>query len=417
MKILWLSPTPSKYKNEKHGYNGVGWIESLQTLLENSNAIGQLGIAFSHPIDSKKIIQNKVTYYPIKRVKSGNAISRIITNWINPDNHQDEIKKLNPIIEDFKPEVIHIFGTESWLCQVARITDIPCIIHLQGLLLPYVNAYLPVGFSKYDLIKSNWDEFIKGRGAWHNLRLLEKKSQFEYQFFKEISFYMGRTDWDESITGFLSSKSRYFHVDEVLRDIFYETMPWEYNKSDRIILTSTLSDTIYKGLDLVIKTAKILLKEGVQFEWRIIGVNEDSMSSSLFIKKLNHNYSALNIHLLGIKKADEIVQLLSETIIYVHPSYIDNSPNSLCEAQMIGVPVIATNVGGISSLIENEKDGYLIPANDPYLLASKISLLSHNEQDLLKISKSGRDRAHKRHSRTTIMYQLIETYRYLANKG
>jgi len=84
---------------------------------------------------------------------------------------------------------------------------------------------------------------------------------------------------------------------------------------------------------------------------------------------------------------------------------------------MIGVPVIATNVGGISSLIENEKDGYLIPANDPYLLASKISLLSHNEQDLLKISKSGRDRAHKRHSRTTIMYQLIETYRYLANKG
>ena len=415
MRILWLMPISTKYNKEiasQFGYGG-GWIESLQTMLENSDAIEQLGIIFSHPSDSQKFVKEKVIYYPIKKGKPANFISRIIINWINKVNYIDEIKAVDSLIKDFNPDAIHVFGTESWPCHAIRITNIPSVVHLQGLLLPCLNAYLPVGFSKYDLIKSNWKEFIKGRGAWHNLRLLEKKSQFEYQSFKEISFYMGRTDWDESITGFLSPKSRYFHVDEVLRDIFYETMPWKYNKSDRIIITSTLSDTIYKGLDLVIKTAKILLKEGAQFEWRIIGVNEDSMTSSLFIKKLNLNYSFLNVHFLGIKKANEIVQLLSETTIYVHTSYIDNSPNSLCEAQLMGVPVIATGVGGVPSLIENEVTGFLVPSNDPYFLASKINQIYNNKFDLSKISKQTRESAQKGHSKKDILNQVLKIYDYL----
>jgi len=413
MKILWLTETPSKYKPEEFGYNGRGWIESLQTIVEKSTEIEQLGISFPHSTDSEKQIDGKVIYYPIRRVLPGNLVKWIISNWNNKIEHQNEINALKTIINDFEPDLIHIFGTESWLCHVVEMTNKPCVVHLQGLLLPYLNAFVPNGISIYDLIKYDWIAFVKGISLWHNKRFIEKKSKREYKFFKEISYFMGRTIWDKSISGFLSSKSTYFHVDEVLRDKFYSAMPWRYNRTNKVLLTSTLSDTLYKGLDLVIKTAALLVKEQFEFEWRIIGVNNDSKSAILLKKILNSEYSSLHIILLGIKNTDEIIDLLSETTLYIHPSYIDNSPNSLCEAQFMGVPVIATNVGGVSSLIEDGKDGFLVPANDPYFLASRIVQLSNKPELMKRFSLRSREKAQKRHSKENILNQLIDTYKHL----
>ena len=65
MRVLWITESPSKYKSEKTGYNGRGWIASLQSIIETSPEINQLGIAFAHSTDSAKLSQDKVTYYPI----------------------------------------------------------------------------------------------------------------------------------------------------------------------------------------------------------------------------------------------------------------------------------------------------------------------------------------------------------------
>lgn len=414
MKILWLTETPSKYKPEEFGYNGRGWIESLQTLLENSPEIDQLGIAFPHFTDSQKVIVNKTSYYPIKRKKPENIIAWILSNWKNKIEDEKEINSLEHIIKDFNPDIIHIFGTESWLCNAVRLTHKPCVVHLQGLLQPCFNAYNPVDISKYDLIGYSWTEFAKGISLWHHKRIFDKKSKREYKFFKEILFFMGRTRWDKGISEFLSSHSTYFHIDEVLRDKFYVTSPWKLILKDKIIITSTLSDALYKGLDLVIKTAILLVKENIDFEWRIIGVRYDSKTAQLLKKKLHIDYSSLNIHLLGIKDTDEIIDLLSETRFYVHTSYIDNSPNSLCEAQYMGVPVIATNVGGISSLIKDDEDGFLVPANDPYFLASRIAQLNMNSSVLSRISAKARENAQRRHRKENILKQVIQAYKYLS---
>lgn len=411
MRVLWITESPSKYKSTKLGYNGRGWIESLQSALETSTEISQLGIAFSHFTDSSKLLQDKVIYYPIKKIGHKGLISRIISRWIKTDSHEKEILILNEIIKDFGPDVVHIFGTESWLCHVIKLTDVPSIVHLQGILQPIMNSYTPPGISNLDLIKSSWSKFIKGFGLWHDKKVFRIMTEREYSYFKQIQYFMGRTKWDKSISTFLSSSSTYFHVDEVLRDVFYEATPWKYIKEKKITITSTLSDSIYKGLDLIIKTAVVLVKEGFEFEWRIIGLSNESSSVLLFKKKLDIKYSDISIQFLGIRTGNEIVTLLSETTVYVHASYIDNSPNSLCEALLMGVPAISTNVGGISSLIDDSIDGFIVPPNDPYYLASRIALLSCDEAYLTKVSKRAKDRAQKRHSKESILNQLIEAYK------
>jgi glycosyltransferase involved in cell wall biosynthesis len=413
MRILWLTESPSKYKTEKTGYNGRGWIESLQTLIETLPEIEQLGIAFSHHTDSKKFTQDKVIYYPIKKTKPKNRIAWVINNWRNSIDNVEETLQLREIIQDFNPDLLHIFGTESWLCYAVKMTNRPCVVHLQGILQPLVNNYIPFDISNSDLIKSNFGKFIKGYGPWHDKKNFEKSAFREYNYFKDILFYMGRTEWDKSISTFLSPSSVYFHVDEVLRDEFYSAPQWRKSKSNKIIITSTLSDSPYKGLDVIIKTAKLLIKEDVYFEWRIIGLNNLSTYVQIFETKFKKNCQDLNISLLGIKKAEEIINLLLDTSVYVHTSYIDNSPNSLCEALYLGVPSIATNVGGIPSLVDNGKDGLLVPSNDPFFLASKIEQLVHDDSLMTNISKQARARAEKRHSKKNIVNQLIEVYKSL----
>ena len=96
--------------------------------------------------------------------------------------------------------------------------------------------------------------------------------------------------------------------------------------------------------------------------------------------------------------------------MYVHTAYIDNSPNSICEAQLLGVPIISTYVGGIGSLINNKEDGILVPANDPWIMAQTIIDLSKDIKLSNKLSKNAIIKARKRHDIQKIRYALYNCY-------
>ena len=110
-----------------------------------------------------------------------------------------------------------------------------------------------------------------------------------------------------------------------------------------------------------------------------------------------------------------LVKYLISSDLYIHTAYIDNSPNSICEAQLLGIPIIATYVGGIPSLIENQKDGLLIPANDPYSLAFEIIKLFGDEFRQKKYSLNSKLKALKRHNPDIILNDLIKVYTELCN--
>ncbi len=414
MKILLLSETASNYKCEYTGYNGRGWIESLQELLKCREEISELGIAFPHNSDSIPVCENKITYFPIKKHKYKNKIFNFIDRWSYKIEDNNEIEKLHEIINQFNPDIIHVFGTESWLTQaVFNKKNIPCVVHIQGLLLPYSNNYLPYNIQINELIFNNLIHSVRGIGLWHFKNLAQKKAEREYNYFKNIKYTMGRTNWDNRISKLLAPNSVYFQVDEILRDPFYSTS-YTVRIDNITVITSTISNTLYKGLDVIIKTAQILKKENFLFEWKVIGVDHNSSTTSLFKSKYDiNNFTDLNIDLLGVKNADELVSILMDTTIFVHQSYLDNSPNSLCEAQLLGVPVIATAVGGVQTLITDNFDGFIVPTNDPYYAAALISQISQSAETLQRISINGRKKAQDRHNRIKIVDSVIDSYKII----
>ena len=77
---------------------------------------------------------------------------------------------------------------------------------------------------------------------------------------------------------------------------------------------------------------------------------------------------------------------------------------------MIGMPVISTNVGGISSLIDHNKNGILLPSNDPFLSASYINQVACDNKLSSKLGENARNTAIERHCKENIINDLIKTY-------
>ena len=83
--------------------------------------------------------------------------------------------------------------------------------------------------------------------------------------------------------------------------------------------------------------------------------------------------------------------------LLIHPSHIDNSPNSVGEAMASGLPFVASNVGGISSMIEHAVNGILVePRNHRQLAEAVISLL-HNEAERGRLAKKAKEVAREQH--------------------
>jgi glycosyltransferase involved in cell wall biosynthesis len=411
MRILWFSPTSSQYSKGSHHYYGGGWVEALEQVVAESPGI-ELGISFFHSTDQEKKQVRNVSYYPIRPKKKGN-INKLITNWSGKLGSKEYVKKFLEVITDFKPDIIHIFGTEEVFAEIQHLTKIPVVLYLQGLINPYTNAFYPPGINNYNVLahlpflKNN----ILGNSLIFYKRLYEKKAEKELEYFKKSKYLIGRTCWDKKISNLLAPQAKYFHVDDILRSSFYEARPWSPGQHKRLQIISTLSGTIYKGLDLVLKTAFLLKKNfGSDFDWHIIGIEEQNKLVRFFECSLKKRFKDCNVSFLGVFPEAELIVALQAADMFIHPSYIDNSPNSLGEAQLLGMPVISCNVGGTSTLIEDDKNGILVPANAPYELAYSIISLAKDKNKAAQMGMQARAIATEKYERNKTFNAIMDVY-------
>ena len=411
MRVLWFAPV------DYFGgwsYHGGGWVAGLQSALSKYSQI-ELGIAFPHTGPAMKKVTDSTTLYSLAR-KEKSGLQKMLYYWYGYKNESNDsyLPACLDIIRDFKPDIIQIFGIETdYSCLIGK-TDVPHIVHLQGILNPYANAYYPPGTSRHSLL---WDkitlcEWVKRNGYNFMEKSIKEFTKAERFYFRHLKFAMGRTDWDCQMATLLSpAELKYFHVDEVLRDVFYQ-MPFPNNPSlDKYVILTTMSPTFYKGLDVILKSAQ-LLKEttNINFEWRIIGVEKHNWVVQFFEKHCKIDSSDVNVRFEGICDSEKLCEHMLQSHVYVHPSYIDNSPNSLCEAQMAGLPVIGTYVGGISSLITHNDNGLLVPANAPFEIAYWLQYLHRHPEEIMRLGKAARDTAMVRHAPEKIASEVLSVY-------
>ncbi len=76
----------------------------------------------------------------------------------------------------------------------------------------------------------------------------------------------------------------------------------------------------------------------------------------------------------------DVIDILEESDIFVNPSYSEGLPTSVMEAASVGLPIVATDVGGTDEIIKNMESGILIPPGQPDMIAGAIKVLLHDER-------------------------------------
>lgn len=418
MKVLWFSLSPCGSLRRNNTKRVIqGWMISLEDALKQDTDI-DLEVAYFSDKKEDAFTYDGVKYHPMY-IKRG---SRFIAKFFNTYRTTESIDKqakaiMLEVVRQSSPDLIHIHGTEQSFGLICEdVKDTPICYSLQGLLAPIAERF----FSGYTEAQINayrgMYAKLRNTTATADYRSIYKKGEREVKFLKNAKYILGRTEWDRSICKMINPEAEYFVINEILREPFYTTQ-WKKEKFSKPLqlLTVLSPGQIYKGYETLLKAASLLkLHYGDDFVWNVAGYNKNNWLADIGHKILKTNNKDCNINLCGLISAEELATKLTETDIYVQTSHIENSPNSLCEAMIVGTPIIATNVGGTETMLQG--CGALIPDGDPYIMAATIIKVAGNFDIAKQMSTKGVDIALSRHNKNEIAKQLKETYNYIINE-
>ncbi|HOK85062.1 MAG TPA: glycosyltransferase, partial [Tenuifilum sp.] len=140
------------------------------------------------------------------------------------------------------------------------------------------------------------------------------------------------------------------------------------------------------------------------------GINGNDLIVKIVKKYLGQKYPKFCLKYLGKLNDRMLITQMLESDIYVMPSHIENSPNNLCEAMMLGMPCIASFSGGTSSMLNNKVEGVLIQDGDPWVLAGAILDYINKKEKYIEYGINAYKGASKRHKINNIVSNLIKNY-------
>jgi len=417
VKVLWFSNTAASGAEVlKFGGLGGGWLASLDKQIASKV---ELHVAFHYPKFAHSFVHLGVTYHPICHPQWKRTL--LLSQFGIDQPVAQKVQSYLALIEQVKPDVIHIHGTENEFGLIQAQVSIPVVTSIQGNITVYQYKYSQ-GLGER-LVSKRW---FKPRGwfvpAWFpsfvdGLKKFDRMKSVEQASLAQAKWIMGRTAWDRRITKILAPGARYIQSEEMLRPVFYQES-WNAPPSVQApVIHSTTGGNAYKGFETIAESLELLLKWNNKVVWQVAGLNENDLLVAAVRKKMGHRYPAKSIRFLGGLNATSLVNALQQAHLYVMPSHIENSPNNLCEAMILGMPAVATFAGGTASLLEDGKEGCLVQSGDPWAMAGTIIELLEDYQTACGMGKQARKRALMRHDPEAISQQLLAAYDLLKSNG
>ncbi len=398
IRVLWFSNTPAAGDEFISSKGTGGWLKSLDKAIQDKV---ELHVAFYDRHYPAEFTVGKTIYHQLAPQDKKSLIKRRFSLMFRKDN--PDLPRYLDVINQVKPDIIHIHGTEWPWVQLVQYTDIPVLLSIQAILTVMNHKYFS-GLDRTDVPRSS--SYIK------SYKDFLKAAEIERANIKHVHYVMGRTDWDRRVYSVLTPRAKYFVGGEVLRDSFYDTL-WSkpQRNDDKIVVHSTTGSLLFKGLETICLAINELNKAGYNVEWRVAGVDSNSEFNKIIKKKLGSDYPDRGLVLLGSLDETSLIERMLEADVYVSPSHQDNSPNALCEATLIGMPCISTYAGGSGSIIKDGITGILVQDGDPWAMAGAVLELSRDKERSLLFGKNARNAAVYRHNKDNVVAQILEAYR------
>jgi glycosyltransferase involved in cell wall biosynthesis len=409
MKILYTTnvviPQIEKISGIKSSVFG-GWLEAFCSDLLNQKNIELIVCC---PIDSSKLLYGKKDNFSF---------------YCFTSNQKNQLTQLESIINKENPDIIQIFGTEyphSYnmikTCEKKGIIN-RVVIFIQGLVSIYAKhytAFLPNSVvSGYTL-----RDFVKNANIRKSQIRMEESGHKEIYALAKVKHIIGRTDWDKACSSQINPNANYYKCNESLRENFYKHK-WEFEKCEKRTIFLSQSSYPIKGFHLMLEAMPLVLRFYPDAKIFITGKNllDITLKQRLlltnynnYIVKLVRKHNLENkIEFLGFLNENEMVDRYLKSNVFVSASSIENSPNSVGEAMLLGVPTISSDVGGVKNMLSHNIDGFVYQADAPYMLAHYICEIFRNDELSAKFSSNSREHALETHDRIKNINAMLSIY-------
>lgn len=378
MKILWITNILFPEALEKLTGNGVlkssgGWMLGSAEMLLRQEDVQLHVAAVSTLVRKLEVLKAKqITYYVLPYGKGNNS----------KYNSEYELywKHIN---EQVKPDVVHIHGTEytHGLAYINACGSERVVVSVQGL-LSGIEPYYCAGLSWKEIYGNlTFHDIIKG-SIYKSQKAFHKGGVLEKETLRKVKHIIGRTSWDKAHVWAINPEANYYVGNETLRHEFYDGSVWNYNKCIQHSIFLSQGGYPLKGFHQVLKAMPLILEHYPKSTIRIAGADITKNKGlwgllhftgyGKITKRLLQRYDLVNrVIFLGPLNAEQMKEEYLRCNVFICPSSIENSPNSLGEAQILGVPCVASYAGGIPDFMRGFEDN-LYRFEEIDMLAEKV---------------------------------------------
>jgi glycosyltransferase involved in cell wall biosynthesis len=165
-----------------------------------------------------------------------------------------------------------------------------------------------------------------------------------------------------------------------------------------------------KGIHLLINSMSEIIKQVPNIKLVIVGTGplKDELN------KLTRHLQ-LNSHVDFMGFQQNPLEIMRQLDVFVLPSRTEGCPIVVLEAMAMGLPVVATNVGGTPELVKDGETGILVPYNAPNRMAQAIIDLIQNKEQAAAMGRKGREIAIREFHPTVFVNRLQDLYSRLSN--
>ena len=418
MKVLWIVNTIFPYPSKMLGKDGNvfgGWMIGLKESLIKTS---EISLAIATTYDGRDL----------KKYDDGNTIYYLIPSK-NRIKYEKEIEKYwQYIANEYKPDLVHLHGTEyaHGLAFLRSCPNIKSVVSIQGLVYLYGQVYLSNIESK-DIIKNiTLRDIVRHDNMFQAKREYLRRGAYEKEILNRANLIIGRTSWDYAATLELNNSVKYRFCNESLRNEFYK-YHWDYEKIEKNTIFISQASYPIKAFHEMVKALPIIKSKYPDVKVYVAGVNILKAASlkerlkltgySKYIAKLIKKYNLEdNIVFTGLLDAKEMVKRMLKCHVFVQASVIENSPNSLGEAMLLGMPIVASNVGGTSDMLVDKQEGLLYPYGEKNMLAKYVLDIFDNSIDAISLGIKANIHATKTHDCEKNVKDMIKIYKEVINK-
>lgn len=423
MKVLWVCnimiPAIARQLGVEYS-NREGWLSGLldRLVLEQERGKIELGIAF--PVEDEMGDFYRVMQFGENMTCQCYGFTE---NLQTPEIYDSAMEdRFKVILEAFEPDIVHIFGTEfPHALAVAKTFNKPerTLIGIQGVCSAIASVYmadLPMRVQRRATLR----DIIRHDSLRQQRKKFIQRGKHEAEAMQYVLHVAGRTDFDRTEAAKLNPKAKYHFLNETMRTSFYKDR-WDIRKCHAYRIFVSQGDYPLKGLHYLLRALPKVLEQFPDTQVYVAGndiVTAETLVERLkcgayskYLRKLiRENKLQDKVHMLGRLTADEMKEQYMLSHLFVLPSALENSPNSLGEAMLLGVPSIAADVGGVHNLLEDGGDGFLYPAGDVESLADRIIEAFTKPAIVDRLSGNARKHARVNHDADQNYYRLIRIY-------